>query len=120
MKKPTFRWVFFIFMPKPMGMEKQEIYGIRAIQECIKARQTIEKVWLLKGQKGPLIQQLEMQLREQNIHHSYVRKERLERFNQRNHQGAVASISPIAFVDLEALLEQDATIGQQGMFLLLD
>ena len=120
MKKPTFRWVFFIFIPKPMGMEKQEIYGIRAIQECIKAEKTIEKVWLLKGQKGPLIQQLEMQLREQNIPHSYVPKERLERFNQRNHQGAVASISPIAFVDLETLLADDPAIEQQGLFLLLD
>lgn len=103
-----------------MGMEKQEIYGIRAIQECMKAGQTIEKVWLLKGQKGPLIQQLEMQLREQKIPHSYVPKERLERFNQRNHQGAVASISPIAFVDLEVLLADDPTIEQQGLFLLLD
>ena len=70
--------------------------------------------------KGPLIQQLEMQLREQNIPHSYVPKERLERFNQRNHQGAVASISPIAFVDLEAILADDPTIEQQGLFLLLD
>ena len=55
-----------------------------------------------------------------NIPRSYVPKERLERFNQRNHQGAVASISPIAFVDLEALLADDPTIEQQGLFLLLD
>ena len=36
----------------------QEIYGIRAIMEAI-IQKTIDKVWLLKGQKGQLFKHLE-------------------------------------------------------------
>ena len=60
---------------------KQEIYGVRAIIECIEAKQSIEKVWLLKGQASPIFKELERLLRENNVAHSYVPKERLDRFN---------------------------------------
>ncbi len=36
-------------------MEKQEIYGVRTIIECIEAKKSIEKVWLLKGQASPFL-----------------------------------------------------------------
>ena len=101
-------------------MEKQEIYGVRAIIECIEAQQPIEKVWLLKGQGSPLFKQLEQLLREQHIAHSYVPKERLDRFNAKNHQGAIAAISPIAFVELEDLIERTQTQTSTPLFLLLD
>ena len=53
-------------------MEKQEIYGVRAIIECIEAKQSIEKVWLLKGQASPIFKELERLLRENNIAHVTV------------------------------------------------
>jgi 23S rRNA (guanosine2251-2'-O)-methyltransferase len=101
-------------------MEKQEIYGIRAIIECIEAKQSIEKVWLLKGQSSSLLKQLEYLLRENNIAHSYVPKERLDRFNAKNHQGAIAAISPIAFVELDQLIEEAIQAEEPALFLLLD
>lgn len=97
--------------------EQQEIYGVRAILECIEADQNIEKVWLQKGQSGTLFRQLEHVLREKHIAHSYVPKERLERFSAKNHQGAVAAISPISFSSLEEVIE-NAKAPQ--LFLLLD
>ncbi|MCH1517802.1 MAG: 23S rRNA (guanosine(2251)-2'-O)-methyltransferase RlmB [Flavobacteriaceae bacterium] len=101
-------------------MEKQEIYGVRAIIECIEAQQSIEKVWLLKGQSGPLFKQLEYLLREQNIAHSYVPKERLDRFNAKNHQGAIAAISPIDFVPIVEMIEKALVASKTPLFLLLD
>ena len=101
-------------------MEKQEIYGVRAIIECIEAQQSIEKVWLLKGQSGPLFKQLEYLLREQNIAHSYVPKERLDRFNAKNHQGAIAAISPIDFVPVEDMIEKALAASKTPLLLLLD
>ena len=101
-------------------MEGQEIFGVRAILECIEAGQHIEKVWLLKGQKSPLFKTLENRLREAVIAHSYVPKERLDRFNTKNHQGAVALISPIAFYDLEPLIEKSLEQHKPPLFLLLD
>jgi len=101
-------------------MEKQEIYGVRAIIECIEAKQSIEKVWLLKGQNGALFKQLEFLLRDQSIAHSYVPKERLDRFNAKNHQGAIAAISPIDFVSVENMIEKALATTKTPLFLLLD
>ena len=99
---------------------KQEIYGVRAIIECIEAKQSIEKVWLLKGQASPIFKALERLLRENNIAHSYVPKERLDRFNAKNHQGAIAAISPIEFVPLERMIEKTMEKDTPPLFLLLD
>jgi 23S rRNA (guanosine2251-2'-O)-methyltransferase len=101
-------------------MEKQEIYGVRAIIECIEAKQSIEKVWLLKGQASPIFKELERLLRENNVAHSYVPKERLDRFNAKNHQGAIAAISPIDFVPLETMIEKAMEKDTPPLFLLLD
>ena len=101
-------------------MEKQEIYGVRAIIECIEAKQSIEKVWLLKGQASPIFKELERLLRENNVSHSYVPKERLDRFNAKNHQGAIAAISPIDFVPLETMIEKAMKKDTPPLFLLLD
>ena len=40
----------------------QEIYGIRSIIEAIVQEKTIDKVWLLKGQKGQLFRALEQKI----------------------------------------------------------
>jgi len=101
-------------------MEKQEIYGVRAIIECIEAKQSIEKVWLLKGQASPIFKELERLLRENNVAHSYVPKERLDRFNAKNHQGAIAAISPIDFIPLETMIEKVMEKDTPPLFLLLD
>ena len=101
-------------------MDKQEIYGVRAIIECIEAKQSIEKVWLLKGQASPIFKELERLLRENNVSHSYVPKERLDRFNAKNHQGAIAAISPIDFVPLETMIEKALEKDTPPLFLLLD
>ena len=98
--------------------ESQEIYGIRAILEAIVQEQPLDKIWLLKGQQGPLFKSLEKKIHENGISHSYVPIERLERFSHENHQGAVARIAPIQFQSLEDLIEKN--IEQKSTYLLLD
>lgn len=97
-----------------------EIYGIHAILEAIASETNIEKVWLLKGNRGTLFQRLEQSLRENNIPHSYVPKERLERFKNKNNQGAVANISKIKFVEIENLIENGFKNSESPTFILLD
>lgn len=101
-------------------MDKQEIFGVRAIIECIEAKQNLEKVYLLKDQRSPLFKQLENLLREKKVAHSYVPIERLDRFSNKNHQGAVATISPISYWELEPLIEQVLQKNEVPIFLLLD
>jgi len=101
-------------------MDTQEIFGVRAIIECIEANQNIEKIFLLKDQRSPLFKQLEYLLREKKVAHSYVPIERLDRFSNKNHQGAVATISPISYWDLEPLIEEVLEKEKAPIFLLLD
>jgi|TARA_B110000438_G_scaffold301798_1_gene357647 23S rRNA (guanosine2251-2'-O)-methyltransferase len=100
--------------------DKIEIYGIHAILEAIESENNIEKVWMLKGNRGSLFQRLEQSLRQNNIPHSYVPKERLERFKNKNHQGAIASISKIEFIEVEELIESAFKNNDSPTFILLD
>jgi len=97
-----------------------KIFGIRAILEAITSNKTIDKVFLQKGLKGELFNELDRLLRQHSINVSYVPIEKLNRLSNKNHQGAVAQISPIEFYDLEDLVITVIESGKTPLFLLLD
>lgn len=97
-----------------------QIYGLRAIIEAIKANQPINKIYLQKGLKGDLFKELEAAIRKNRISNSYVPVEKLNRLTELNHQGAVANISSIGFHDFEPLLEEILKKKSAPLFLLLD
>lgn len=103
-----------------MMQNQTQIFGIRAIIEAINSGKTIDKVFLQKGLRGELFNELETLIRKNAINSSYVPVEKLNRFTKKNHQGAVAQISPIAFYDLENLVLQTIESGATPLFLLLD
>ena len=81
-----------------------KLYGIRAVLEAIKANKSLEKIFLQKGLKGDLYSELEKKIKEKNLSFSYVPVEKLNRLTINNHQGVVATISPISFFDLDELV----------------
>ncbi|MDC1277067.1 23S rRNA (guanosine(2251)-2'-O)-methyltransferase RlmB, partial [Algibacter sp.] len=91
-----------------------------AIIEAVNAGTTIDKVFLQKGLKGELFGELESVLRKNSINSSYVPVEKLNRLTSKNHQGAVAQISPIEFHDMETLVVSVMESGKTPLFLLLD
>lgn len=97
-----------------------QIFGIRAIIEAINSGETIDKVFLQKGLRGELYTELEAVLRQNSINTSYVPVEKLNRLTRKNHQGAVAQISPIEFHDIETLVLNVIESGKTPLFLLLD
>jgi 23S rRNA (guanosine2251-2'-O)-methyltransferase len=100
--------------------EQTQIFGIRAVIEAVNARETIDKVFLQKGLKGDLFNELDALLRQHSINVSYVPVEKLNRLTKGNHQGVVAQISPIEFHDLENLVASVIESGKTPLFLLLD
>ena len=97
-----------------------QIFGLRAVIEAINAEETVDKVFLQKGLKGELFNELEALLRKTGINSSYVPVEKLNRLTKNNHQGVVAQISPIAFHDLDELVTKTIESGATPLFLLLD
>ena len=97
-----------------------QIFGLRAIIEAINSGETIEKVFLQKGLNGELYNALETLVRKENISSSYVPVEKLNRLTPKNHQGAVAQISPVEFHNIEDLVLNVIESGKTPLFLLLD
>ena len=101
-------------------MDTFTIFGIRAIIEAINSEKPIDKVWLLKSNQSKLFDQLLFKLREKKIPFSFVPAERLQRFSDKNHQGAVARISPLKTFEMEPLVEEIITTKKNPVFVLLD
>lgn len=102
-------------------MENTTIFGLRAIIEAIDSGSTINKVYLQKGLRGNLFFELDTRIKKEKITTSFVPVEKLDRLSKnKNHQGAVAQISPIAFVDLEELIDTSLVKKTPPLFLLLD
>ena len=102
-------------------MEKEnQIFGIRAIIEAIQAKKEIDKVFIQKENKGELMQELMKTLKKNNVNFSYVPVEKLNRLTPKNHQGAVATISPVSFYHLETLITSTIESEKKPLFLILD
>lgn len=97
-----------------------QIFGIRAVIEAVNSGKNVDKVFVQKGLRGELFQELERLLRSEKINTSYVPVEKLNRLVRGNHQGVVAQISPVEFHDIEDLVLSVIESGQTPLFLLLD
>ncbi len=102
-------------------MEKEHlIFGIRAIIEAIQAGKEVDKVFIQKEISGELMKDLMKVMKRGNINFSYVPVEKLNRLTHNNHQGAVATISPVSFHDMESLINTVTESGKTPLFLILD
>ena len=101
-------------------MENLNIFGTRAIIEAIEAGKEIDKIFLQRGISNPLISQLNTLIKKNTINTSYVPVEKLNRLSSKNHQGAVATISPITYHDLETIVETVIKHKENPLFLILD
>ena len=97
-----------------------KLYGIRAVLEAIEANKSLEKIFLQKGLKGDLYFKLEKKVKEKNLSFSYVPVEKLNRLTINNHQGVVATISPISFFDLDELVTIVKNNKKNPIFIVLD
>lgn len=106
-------------------MDKKEaknimIFGTRAIIEGVKAGKDIDKVFLKKGGNNELLNELINHLREREIPFQFVPEQKLNRITRKNHQGAIALISPISFQKVEDIIPQIYEKGEMPFFILLD
>lgn len=97
-----------------------QIHGTRAIIEAIEAGKEIDKVFLQKGLHNSLLSELNVLIKKGSIQTSYVPVEKLNKLTPQNHQGAVATVSPIRYHDLEVLITQTLETVEKPLFLLLD
>lgn len=97
------------------------IFGTRAIIEALKSGKYLEKVYLQKGIQNSLISELKRFLKQNQTNISYVPIEKLDKLSkQQNHQGAIASIAPISYLNLDELESKMIESKKTPLLLLLD
>jgi len=98
----------------------QLIFGIRAVIEAIKSGKEIESLYIQRGLSGGLITELKTLLHEYGITAQQVPIEKLDRLTPKNHQGAVAFISPIIYQKIENIIPEVFERGETPLVLVLD
>ncbi len=98
----------------------QMVFGIRAIIEAIKSGKEIENLYLQRGLSGGIILELRALINEQEIGFQLVPVEKLNRLTAKNHQGAVAFISPISYDKIENIIPAIYEKGEVPLVLILD
>ncbi len=96
------------------------IFGTRAIIETIVAGQVIDKVFVDKATNNPLHKELLLLIKQKNIPCSHVPAIKLNNLTQKNHQGAVAYLAPIALASLSHVVQASYEKGKTPLILLLD
>ncbi len=82
------------------------IFGIRPVVEAIEAGKQIEKIFVKKGAEGQLMTELRDLCFRHRLRIQEVPIEKLNRLTRGNHQGVVAQISAIAYVELQDILDR--------------
>lgn len=98
----------------------QMVFGIRAVIEAIKSGKEIESIFLQRGLGGGLISELKELLAEFKVTAQQVPIEKLNRLTTKNHQGAVAFISPIIYQKIENIVQEVFEAGKVPLILVLD
>ncbi len=96
------------------------IFGTRAIMEVVNAGKNIDKVFIRNGLSNELANELLNLLRAAEIPFQFVPEQKLNRITRKNHQGAIAYISPISFQKIENIIPQVFESGNLPFFLMLD
>lgn len=102
----------------PAEPKNDLVFGLRAVEETLKSGKEIEKIYFDKGQGN--LTELIREAKALNIPHAFVPVEKLNQFTRKNHQGVVALISPIQYVNFENLLIELFETGEPPLILVLD
>ena len=82
------------------------VFGIRPVAEAIESGKQIEKIYIRKGAEGQLMTDLKDLCYRHRRHYQEVPVEKLNRMTRGNHQGVVAIIAAIDYVEVQDILER--------------
>ena len=103
-----------------MQKEKDMIFGLRPIIEAIESGKEIEKIFIKRELGGELAQQLWNLVHERQIPVVKVPMEKLNRLTRKNHQGAIAYISPVVYQHIEDIIPVLYEEGKTPFVVVLD
>jgi 23S rRNA (guanosine2251-2'-O)-methyltransferase len=103
-----------------MAKKENYIFGIRAVLEAAQAGKDLDKVLVRRGGGSDLLKKLLAVLSKMEIPVQQVPVEKLNRITGKNHQGVIAYLSKVSYVDITTLLPSIFEKGEDPLILLLD
>ena len=103
-----------------MAKKENYIFGIRAVLEAAQAGKDLDKVLVRRGGGSDLLKKLLAVLSKMEIPVQQVPVEKLNRITGKNHQGVIAFLSEVSYVDITTLLPSIFEKGEDPLILLLD
>jgi 23S rRNA (guanosine2251-2'-O)-methyltransferase len=101
-------------------MSQSVIYGVHAIKEALQAGNELSKIMVQKAMQSAAIDEIITLARKNEVPVQYVPREKFYSFQDKNHQGVVAYISPINFHTLEELIPVLFAEGKTPYIVVLD
>lgn len=96
------------------------IFGLRPIIEAIESGKSIDKLFLQKDSNSTIQNDLIQAAKLHKVPYIKVPLEKLNRLTRKNHQGAVAFVSPVDFYKLDDIITQTYERGESPFILILD
>jgi 23S rRNA (guanosine2251-2'-O)-methyltransferase len=103
-----------------MAKNDNYVFGIHAVLEAVNAGKDLDKVLVRRGAGSELLKKLLGVLSRMQIPVQQVPVEKLNRITGKNHQGVIAFLSEISYVDINSLLPSIFEKGEDPLILLLD
>ena len=98
----------------------QYLFGMHPVLEAVKAGKKFDKVLLKQGLEGVQFRELMELLKQNEIPFQFVPAERLNRAVKGSHQGVLAYISQIDYVDIEQLVNNALSFSENPLLVILD
>lgn len=99
---------------------KDFIFGLRAVIEALEAGKTVDRILMRRELGGELAKELLETAARYDVPVQRVPLEKLNRVTMKNHQGAVAYLSPVEYYRLDRLIPQFYDEGRVSLVVVLD
>jgi 23S rRNA (guanosine2251-2'-O)-methyltransferase len=100
--------------------ERKFIIGRQPLIEAFESGTNIEKILIQKNAQGEGLSEIKNAAREKNIPIQLVPIEKLNGMSKANHQGVLAYISKVKYLELQEVIDFVVAKGQTPLFLMLD
>ncbi len=96
------------------------IIGRQPVLEALRNGEPVDRIYLVRQAHGEAIQDIRMAAQERHVPVNLVPPEKLNSLSRANHQGVVAMVSLVQYMDLQQVIDHLVGAGETPLFLMLD
>jgi 23S rRNA (guanosine2251-2'-O)-methyltransferase len=96
------------------------IIGRQPVLEALRSGEPVDRIYLVKNAQGDVVQDIRIAAKERQVPVNLVPPEKLNSMSRANHQGVVAVVSLVQYMDLQQVIDHVVDTGAIPLFLMLD